>query len=122
MPANTPANATLAERVTAPALAARKRKRQPIVVVTAYDAPQGRLAAEAGADAILVGDSVGMTTLGFDTTLPVTLEIMLHHTRAVARGVATRPACGAPGPGDVARGARQPLLVADLPFGAYGAT
>ena len=53
----------------------------PIVVVTAYDSPQGRLADAAGVDAILVGDSLGMTTLGYDTTLPVTLEDILLHAR-----------------------------------------
>ena len=58
---------------------------RPIVAVTAYDAIIARYADEAGVDLILVGDSVGTTQLGFETTIPVTLEMMLHHTAAVAR-------------------------------------
>ncbi|MGJ8640774.1 MAG: 3-methyl-2-oxobutanoate hydroxymethyltransferase [Opitutaceae bacterium] len=71
---------------------------RPIVGVTAYDAPMAGFADAAGVDFILVGDSVGTTQLGFDTTVPVTLEMMIHHTAAVARA--------------------QPkaLLVADVPF------
>ena len=113
-------------RVTAPQLLARKRKKQAIVMVTAYDAPQGRYADAAGVDAILVGDSVGMTTLGYDTTLPVTLEDLLYHTRAVLRGQTARRAdvCRDNGPTDAesARGARHALLVTDMPFGTYGAS
>ncbi|MFP4069815.1 MAG: 3-methyl-2-oxobutanoate hydroxymethyltransferase [Verrucomicrobiota bacterium] len=76
---------------------------RPIVAVTAYDAVMARYADAAGVDLILVGDSVGTTQLGFDTTVPVTLEMMLHHTAAVARA---KP---------------EALLVADLPFGlAHG--
>ena len=64
----------------------RKLKGQrPIVAVTAYDAIVARFASESGADVILVGDSVGNTLLGFDTTVPVTLDMMCHHTAAVAR-------------------------------------
>ena len=77
----------------------RKLKGQrPIVAATAYDAPTARLAAEAGVDVILVGDSVGDNLLGFDSTVPVTLDMMLHHTAAVARARA------------------EPLLAADVPF------
>jgi 3-methyl-2-oxobutanoate hydroxymethyltransferase len=77
----------------------RKLKGQrPIVAVTAYDAITAQVAAEAGVDLILVGDSVGNTLLGFDSTVPVTLDMMAHHTAAVAR---TRP---------------EPLLAADVPF------
>ncbi|HTX66688.1 MAG TPA: 3-methyl-2-oxobutanoate hydroxymethyltransferase [Opitutaceae bacterium] len=77
----------------------RKLKGQrPIVAATAYDAPTARLAAEAGVDVILVGDSVGDNLLGFDSTVPVTLEMMLHHTAAVARA---RP---------------EALVAADVPF------
>ena len=72
-----------------------------IAMITAYDAPSARLADRAGVDSILVGDSAAMTVLGLDSTVGVTMEEMLMLTRAVARG------------------ARRPLLVADLPFGAY---
>jgi 3-methyl-2-oxobutanoate hydroxymethyltransferase len=71
---------------------------RPIVAVTAYDAVMARYADEAGVDFILVGDSVGTTQLGFETTVPVTLEMMLHHTAAVARA---KPSA---------------LIVADIPF------
>jgi 3-methyl-2-oxobutanoate hydroxymethyltransferase len=101
----------------------RKAKKQPIVVVTAYDWTQARLADAAGVDAVLVGDSLGMVMLGHDTTLPVTLDDMLRHTRAVARGLADAPdTCPGSAPTDAqrARGALRPLLIADLPFGAYG--
>ncbi len=74
---------------------------RPITFVTAYDAPMAGIADQAGIDAILVGDSVGMTVHGFETTLPVTMDMMIMHTSAVARG------------------ARRPLLVADLPFMAF---
>lgn len=107
--------------VTVPSLVARKGK-SPIVIVTAYDSVQGRLVDGAGADAILVGDSVGMTTLGYDSTVPVTLDDMLRHTRAVARGQAARIAdAESPEPFETERRGRSALLIADLPFGAYGA-
>jgi 3-methyl-2-oxobutanoate hydroxymethyltransferase len=116
----------LPQRVTAPAFAARKGKGRALVMVTAYDAPQGRLADAAGVDAVLVGDSLGMTTLGYDTTLPVTLDDILLHTRAVRRGIDARAqgTCpdAAPTDAERARSARHALLVADLPFGTYGAT
>lgn len=73
----------------------------PLVCVTAYDACFGRLADEAGIPIILVGDSVGMTLLGYDSTLPVTMDQMAHHTAAVVRGVS------------------RALVVADLPFLSY---
>jgi 3-methyl-2-oxobutanoate hydroxymethyltransferase len=88
-------------RVTAPELAAMKRRAEVIAVVTAYDFPTARLADEAGVDVILVGDSVGTVVLGYDSTLPVTMEDMLHHTRAVTRA---KPAA---------------LVVGDLPFMSY---
>src|ERR1700680_821826 len=74
---------------------------QKITCLTAYDYPTARLLDEAGVDVLLVGDSVGMAVLGFDSTLPVTMEDMLHHTRAVRRGT------------------RRALLVADMPYGSY---
>ena len=81
-------------------LTIRKSKRnRPVVALSTYDAITGALADEAGIDLVLVGDSVGTTLLGFDTTVPVTLEMMLHHTAAVSRGV------------------KRALLVADIPFG-----
>ncbi len=82
-------------------LAEMKVRRQPIVMVTAYDAPGGRLADQAGVDLILVGDSAAMTVLGHDSTVPATMEEMLILTRAVTRG------------------ARRPLVVADMPFGTF---
>jgi len=82
-------------------LAEMKARRQPIVMVTAYDAPGGRLADDAGADLILVGDSAAMTMLGHDSTVPATMEEMLVLTRAVTRG------------------ASRPLVVADMPFGSF---
>ncbi|HWQ22779.1 MAG TPA: 3-methyl-2-oxobutanoate hydroxymethyltransferase [Gaiellaceae bacterium] len=97
-----PAPATPAPgKLPLPELAEMKARRQPIVMVTAYDAPSGRLADEAGVDLVLVGDSAAMTVLGYDSTVPATMEEMLVLTRAVARG------------------ARRPLVVADLPFGSY---
>ena len=82
-------------------LAELKARRQPIVMVTAYDAPSGRLADEAGVDLILVGDSAAMTVLGHDSTVPATMDEMIVLTRAVTRG------------------ARRPLVIADMPFGSF---
>ena len=89
-------------------LAKRKQAGLPIAVLTAWDALSGALVAEAGADAVLVGDSLAMVVLGHPTTLPVTLDEMLHHCRATARGLAS--VC-APG--------QEPLLILDLPFLTY---
>ncbi len=74
-------------RLTAPAIAAHKTRdgKDPLVMVTAYDAPGARMASEAGADLILVGDSLAMVVLGYDDTLQVTIDDMCHHTAAVAR-------------------------------------
>jgi 3-methyl-2-oxobutanoate hydroxymethyltransferase len=81
-----------------PDFAARKRQGEKIVMLTAYDATMARLLDRAGVDAILVGDSLGTVILGLDTTLPVTLDAMVHHTRAVVRG------------------AERAFVVADMPF------
>ena len=89
-------------------LARRKQAGLPITVLTAWDALSGALVAEAGADAVLVGDSLAMVVLGHPTTLPVTLEEMLHHCRATARGMAS-----------VCSPGQEPLLVVDLPFLSY---
>ncbi len=72
-----------------------------ITCLTAYDYPTARLLDEAGVDIVLVGDSLGMAVLGYDTTLPVTLDEMVHHVRAVRRGT------------------RRALLVADMPYGSF---
>ena len=72
-----------------------------LVMLTAYDFPSARLAEEGGVDLILVGDSLGMVVLGYDSTIPVTLDDMLHHTKAVVRGC------------------QRPLVVTDLPFMTY---
>jgi 3-methyl-2-oxobutanoate hydroxymethyltransferase len=82
-------------------LAEMKRRGEPMVMVTAYDAPGGRLADAAGVDVVLVGDSAAMTVLGHDSTVPATMDEMLILTRAVTRG------------------ARRPLIVADMPFGSF---
>lgn len=82
-------------------LSAMKRRSEKIAALTAYDYPSGRAVDAAGVDVALVGDSLGMVVLGYDSTLPVTLEDMIHHTRAARRGV------------------KNALLVADLPFMSY---
>jgi 3-methyl-2-oxobutanoate hydroxymethyltransferase len=86
------------KRIRVPDLKERKLRGEKIVVLTAYDATMAGLLDRAGIDVLLVGDSLGNVIMGCDTTLPVTLDIMLHHTRAVARG------------------ARRALVVADMPF------
>lgn len=72
-------------RVTVPAFQARKGGGEPLVVLTAYDAATAIAAEEGGVDCLLVGDSLGMVVLGYESTLPVTMEEMLHHARAVGR-------------------------------------
>ena len=88
---------------TAPRLRALKRKAR-IVSLTAYDYSTARLLDEAGIHLILVGDSLGMTVLGYENTLPVTMDEMIHHTAAVARGV------------------KYALVVGDMPFMSYQAS
>ena len=102
-------------KLTAPAVRARKVRDggDPLVMVTAYDAPGARMADEAGVDLILVGDSVAMVVLGYDDTLQVTVADLAHHTGAVARGLAS----SAPD-----REAKKPFVVADLPWMSYHTT
>jgi 3-methyl-2-oxobutanoate hydroxymethyltransferase len=94
-------------KVTVPDLLQRKNlatdpeNRKKITCLTAYDYPTARLMDEAGVDVVLVGDSVGMVVLGYESTLPLTLEEALHHTKAVRRGV------------------QRALVVADMPYGSY---
>lgn len=95
-------------KVTVPDILQRKTaavgsqdKIQKITCLTAYDYPTARLLDEAGVDVLLVGDSLGMVVLGYENTLPVTIEEMLHHTKAVRRG------------------AHRALVVADMPYGSY---
>ena len=88
-------------KVTFNTLQDKKRAHRPVTALTAYDYATARLVDEAGVDLILVGDSLAMVVMGYDTTLPVTVDEMLHHTRAVRRAV------------------KRALLVADMPFGSY---
>jgi 3-methyl-2-oxobutanoate hydroxymethyltransferase len=91
-------------KITAPAIVDMKRRGEVIAVVTAYDYPMARLADEAGVEILLVGDSVGTVVLGYESTLPVTMDDMLHHTKAVSRAKPTA------------------LVVGDMPFMSYQAS
>jgi 3-methyl-2-oxobutanoate hydroxymethyltransferase len=82
----------------------KKERGEPITMLTAYDFPTARAVDNAGIDSILVGDSLGMVVLGYENTLPVTMEDMLHHCRAVSRG------------------ASRALLIGDMPFMSYQAS
>jgi 3-methyl-2-oxobutanoate hydroxymethyltransferase len=92
------------QKVTHLTLRDKKQRGEPITALTAYDYPTARLIDEAGIDVILVGDSVAMAVLGYGSTLPLTMDEMLHHAKAVRRGV------------------RRSLLVIDMPYGSYHAT
>ncbi len=89
------------KRVTVLDLKEKKQKKEPIVMITAYDYPSAQMVDEAGVDIILVGDSLGMVVLGYENTLPVTMEDMLRHTAAVVRG------------------AKRAMVVGDMPFMSY---
>jgi len=88
-------------RVRISQLKDRKQRREKFAMLTAYDATIGRLLERAGVDVLLVGDSVATAVLGYETTLPVTLEVMIHHTAAVMRGT------------------ERALVIADMPFLTY---
>jgi len=90
-------------RVSITDLKAMKKRGERIAMITAYDYPSAKLVEEAGAPIILVGDSLGMVVLGYDSTVPVTMEEMLHHVKAVVRGT------------------RRAHVVADMPFMSYQA-
>src|SRR3954453_5492878 len=88
-------------KITTTTLFDKKQKGEAITALTAYDYATARLVDEAGIDMILVGDSLAQVVLGYDNTLPVTMEEMLHHTRAVRRAV------------------KRAFLVADMPYASY---
>lgn len=91
-------------KLTAPAIVDLKRRGERVAMITAYDFATARRADEAGFEILLVGDSVGTVLLGYDSTLPVTMEEMLHHTRTVSRA---KPSA---------------MVVADMPFMSYQAS
>ncbi len=95
------ASAHREHRITVRSLAQRKCKGEPFTMLTAYDFTFARIFDSAGIDLLLVGDSLGNVVQGFDTTLPVTLDEVIYHTRLVVRG------------------ARRSMVVADMPFGSY---
>ncbi|MDR3687807.1 MAG: 3-methyl-2-oxobutanoate hydroxymethyltransferase [Fimbriimonas sp.] len=94
----------MADKITAPIVRAKRTKGEKIVCITAYDAVFGQIADEAGADVVLVGDSLGNVVLGYSSTIPVTLDEMASHAKATRCGV------------------KRALLVVDLPFGTYQAS
>src|ERR1051325_3195079 len=99
-----PVKTTTRKKVTTLTLRQKKEHSEPITMLTAYDYPTALVMDQAGMDSILVGDSLGMVVLGYENTLPVTMEDMLHHCRAVARG------------------AKSALLIGDMPFMSYQAS
>ncbi len=90
--------------VTIPSLQAKKEKREKIIALTAYDFPSALILDRAGIDIILVGDSLGMVVLGYENTIPVTMDEMIHHTKAVSRAV------------------RRALVVGDMPYFSFHQT
>ncbi len=94
-------NPPAVSKITVPAILERKLRGEKATCLTAYDYSTARLVDEAGIEMILVGDSLAQTMLGYDSTVPVTMDEMLHHLKAVRRGV------------------RRALLIVDLPYGAY---
>jgi 3-methyl-2-oxobutanoate hydroxymethyltransferase len=94
-------NDTPSEKITIPALRARKTVGPKIVCLTGYDYPTARILDEAGVDLVLVGDSLGMVVLGYENTVPVTMDEMIHHTKAVTRAV------------------RRALVVGDMPYFSF---
>jgi 3-methyl-2-oxobutanoate hydroxymethyltransferase len=96
-----PKNTEERKKVTTRLIQAMKARHEPISMLTAYDYPMAVIMDQAGIDIILVGDSLGMVELGYESTLPVTMDDMLHHCKAVARGV------------------KYALLVGDMPFMSY---
>jgi 3-methyl-2-oxobutanoate hydroxymethyltransferase len=101
IPNGNSAKVTVPELLQRKSLAAESTNKKKITCLTAYDYPTARLVDEAGVDVVLVGDSVAMVVLGYESTLPLTMEESLHHTKAVRRGV------------------QRALVVADMPFGTY---
>lgn len=95
---------TVTPKVTFHTLQEKKQANRPITALTAYDYATARLVDEAGVDLILVGDSLAMVVMGYESTLPVTVDEMLHHTRAVRRAV------------------KHAIVVADMPYGSYHVT
>ncbi|RLB25277.1 MAG: 3-methyl-2-oxobutanoate hydroxymethyltransferase, partial [Deltaproteobacteria bacterium] len=89
------------KKVTIAELQKKKQSSEKITMVTAYDYPTARLVDEAGIDTILVGDSLGMVVLGYDSTVPVTMDEMIHHCKAVSRG------------------AKHSFIIGDMPFMSY---
>jgi 3-methyl-2-oxobutanoate hydroxymethyltransferase len=92
------------DKITIPSLQARKASGPKIVCLTAYDYPTAKILDQGGVDLILVGDSLGMVVLGYENTVPVTMDEMIHHTRAVSRAV------------------RRALVVGDMPYFSFHLT
>jgi 3-methyl-2-oxobutanoate hydroxymethyltransferase len=91
-------------KITVPSLSVKKAAGERIAVLTAYDFPTARILDERGIDVILVGDSLGMVVLGFENTIPVTMDDMIHHTKAVTRA------------------AKRALVIGDMPYGSFHAS
>jgi len=89
------------QKITIPALQSKKEKKEKIVALTAYDFPIAQIVDECGLDIILVGDSLGMVVLGYENTIPVTMDEMIHHTRIVARA------------------AKKALVIGDMPYFSF---